>query len=163
MHAAQAPRRSQSVGSLVSELKPGRLVNWVTGVSAPCTALFKPVLFEVGLPYHGPEPNDWYDPQTLWWRHEQTHRAMLRDLPAALAAIEQERDALEYGFVALIDEAFDDGSPEALHRAVIDCWREAEATETRWAQTFIRPGCAGRSSYARSWARLNQVAGLPRT
>ncbi|HEY3949889.1 C69 family dipeptidase [Phenylobacterium sp.] len=163
MHAAKVPRRSQSVGSLVSELRPERTVHWITGTAAPCTSLFKPVLFEVGLPYAGPEPNDWYDSQSLWWRHEMTHRAMLADLPSALAAIAPQRDALEADFVALIDEAFDEDEPEALHRAVIDCWREAAEAEARWAQLFTPAPPAGRSSHARSWARLNQVAGLPRT
>ncbi|MBS0361275.1 MAG: hypothetical protein JSR98_07835, partial [Proteobacteria bacterium] len=163
MHAAQGPRRSQSVGSLVSELKPDRTVHWVTGTSAPCTSLFKPVLFEVGLPYAGPEPNDWYDSQSLWWRHEMTHRAMLSDLPAALEIIQPQRDALEADFVAMIDEAFDQDEPEALHNAVLDCWREASEAEARWASLFTPAAPAGRSSHARSWARLNQVAGLPRT
>ena len=163
MHAAQGPRRSQSVGSLVSELRPDRTVHWVTGTAAPCTSLFKPVLFEVGLPYTGPEPNDWYDSQRLWWRHEMTHRAMLSDLPAALATIQIQRDALEADFVAMIDEGFDEDEPEALHRAVLDCWREAAEAEARWASLFPPAPPAGRSSHARSWARLNQVAGLPRT
>ena len=163
MHAATGPRRSQSVGSMVSELRPGRMVHWVTGTSAPCTSIFKPVLFETGLPYHGQEPNDWHDPHSLWWRHEETHRTMLRDLPSALAAIAPERDALESAFVGLMDEAFQDGRPEALHHAVDECWRAAESAEARWARAFVRPGSIGGSPYARSWARRNQVAGLPRT
>jgi dipeptidase len=162
MHAAQGPRRSQSVGSMVSELRPAGAIHWVTGTSAPCTSLFKPLLFETGLPTNGLSPNDWHDDETLWWRHEALHRAMLRDLPAALAAIAGERDAVEASFIALIDEAFEHG-PDALGRAVAECWREAEVVEARWAAAFIRHGSAGRSGYARSWARLNHVAGLPRT
>jgi secernin len=162
MHAAEGPRRGQSVGSMVSELRPGRTVHWVTGTSAPCTGVFKPVLFETGLPVHEPEPNDWYDPQTLWWRHEELHRAMLRDLPAALAEIAGDRDRLEASFVAQVDAAFA-GGPEALHGAVFECWREAEAFEDDWARTLVGGGSAGASRHARSWARLNHVAGLPRT
>jgi dipeptidase len=162
MHAAEGPRRSQSVASMVSELRPGRSVHWVTASSAPCTAIFKPVLFETGLPFHEPEPNDWYDPQNLWWRHEELHRAMLRDLPAALAEISGDRDRLEAAFVAQVDAAFA-GGPEALHRAVVECWREADAFEADWARAFQGRGSAGASRHARSWARLNHVAGLPRT
>ncbi len=162
MHAAQGPRRSQSVASMVSELKPGRTVHWVTATAAPCTSLFKPVLFETGLPPQGQAPNDWFDDATLWWRHERLHRAMLRDFKASLAAIEGERDALEAGFQAMIDRAFDAG-PEALAHAVAECWREAEAAEERWAARLAPLRPTPRSGYQRSWARLNQVAGLPRT
>jgi dipeptidase len=162
MHAAQGPRRSQSVASMVSELRPGHAVHWVTATSAPCTGLFKPVLFETGLPPQDLAPNDWFDDQALWWRHERLHRAMLRDFNACLAAIEDERDALEAGFQGMIDQAFEVG-PEALPHAVGECWREAEAAEDRWLAALepLRPG--PRNAHQRSWARLNQVAGLPRT
>jgi secernin len=162
MHAAQAPRRSQSVGSMVSELRREGAIHWVTASAAPCTSIFKPMLFEARQPPHGTAPNDWYDDETLWWRHERLHRAMLRDLPAALEAIAGERDALEAGFIDLVDEALEAG-PEALNRAVAECWREAAVVEARWAAAFVRGGSGGRSSHARSWARLNHVAGVPRT
>jgi secernin len=162
MHAAQGPRRSQSVASMVSELRPEGSVHWVTGTSAPCISLFKPVLFEAGWPPVGPAPNDWFDRDSLWWRHERLHRALLHDFTAGLTAIEGERDIIEAGFVAHIDAAFD-GGPEALHRAVAECWGEAAAAETRWLDALEPPGRTPNSAYRRSWARLNQVAGLPRT
>jgi dipeptidase len=162
MHAAQGPRRSQSVASMVSELRAEHAIHWVTATAAPCISLFKPVLFETGLPPQDLAPNDWFDDAALWWRHERLHRAMLRDFTACLAAIEDERDALEAGFQGMIDQAFDTG-PQALPHAVAECWREAEAAEDRWltALTPLRP--APRSAHQRSWSRLNQVAGLPRT
>jgi secernin len=162
MHAAEGARRSQSVASMVSELRPGRAVHWVTGTSAPCTSLFKPMLFETGLPPHGPAPTDQFDGETLWWRHERLHRALLRDFTAGLAAIAGERDAIEAGFQARIDAAFDAG-PAALKAAVAECWREAEGVETRWLAQVKTAGPAGHGAHGRSWARLNQVAGLPRT
>ncbi|HZZ67720.1 MAG TPA: hypothetical protein VFE18_06070, partial [Phenylobacterium sp.] len=84
------------------------------------------------------------------------------DLPAALAEISGDRDRLEAAFVAQVDAAFA-GGPEALHRAVVECWREADAFEADWARAFQGRGSAGASRHARSWARLNHVAGLPRT
>ena len=162
MHAAQGPRRSQSVASMVSELRPGRAVHWLTGTSAPCISLFKPMLFETGLPPPGPAPTDRFDDETLWWRHERLHRALLRDFSAGLASIEGERDALEAEFQARIDGALDAGA-EVLKRAVAECWREADAAEARWLAALDRGGAAGHGAHGRSWARLNQVAGLPRT
>ena len=47
MHAADRKRRGQSVGSLVSDLRDDGATHWVTGTSAPCTGVFKPVFFEL--------------------------------------------------------------------------------------------------------------------
>ncbi|WP_309604109.1 hypothetical protein [Phenylobacterium sp.] len=160
MHAAQGARRSQSVASMVSELRPGRMVHWVTGTSAPCASLFKPVLFETGLPPQGAAPTDRFDAQTLWWRHERLHRTMLGDFVPALASLEAERDRVEAGFVARIDAAAD--SP-ALTAAVAECWREADAVEARWLATALANASPGGGAHGRSWSRLNHLAGLPRT
>lgn len=155
MHAAQGPRRSQSVASMVSEVGGERAVHWVTATSAPCTSLFKPVLFEAGPPPVGPAPTDTYDGESLWWRHERLHRALLADHATGMALIADERDALEAGFRARIDAADD------LPAAVAHCWREAAQAEARWAAA-LKPARSGGSAYARSWARLNRVAALPR-
>ena len=155
MHAAQGPRRSQSVASMVSEVGADRAVHWVTATSAPCTSLFKPVLFAAGAPPVGPGPTDRYDDQSLWWRHERLHRALLADHAAGMALIAGERDALEAGFRVRIDRADD------LKSAVAACWREAGEAEVRWAAA-LQPARPGGSAYARSWGRLNGVAGMVR-
>jgi secernin len=158
MHAAEGPRRSQSVASMVSELRPGRIVHWVTGTSAPCTSLFKPLVLELGLPPQGPTPSDRFDPASLWWRHERLHRRILRDFGPSLAAIEAERDALEAGFCAAIDRAFDEGG---LDVAIARCWADAEAAEARWLAELPPPRPTPADPHRRSWARLNHVAGMP--
>lgn len=161
MHAAEGPRRSQSVASMVSEIRRGRAVHWVTGTSAPCLSLFKPVVLGLPLPDHGPAPSDHFDTESLWWRHEQFHRAALRDFHAGHALIATERDALEQSFLEKVDAAGDDA---ALPAAIAGCWREAEAAEARWLGALPRSmNSKNRSGYDRSWVRLNQVAGLPRT
>ena len=157
MHAAQGPRRSQSVASMVSEIAAGRTVHWATGTSAPCLSLFKPVLFETGLPPQGPAPTDRHDRESLWWSHERLHRAALKDYPTAHALIATERDGLEADFRARIDAA----TPATLTQAVTDCWADAALAEKRWSRA-LSPGGSGDSPYAKSWARLNTVAGLPR-
>ncbi len=157
MHAAPGARRSQSVGSMVSEIAAGRTVHWVTGTSAPCLSLFKPVLFETELPPHGSTPTDRYDNSSLWWQHERLHRLALADYPAAHALIAAERDALEVDFHARIDAA----TATTLTKTVAGCWRDATLAEVRWTTSLslARPGA---SAYARSWSRLNHVAGMPR-
>ena len=158
MHAAEGARRSQSVASMVSELRAGRFVHWVTASSAPCTSLFKPALFETGLPDQGAAPTDRFDAGAPWWRHERLHRAMLKDFNAGLAAIAAERDALEARFVARIDAVSD----EDLKAAVRACWREAGEAEARWAAALGGGArSVNRAAYGRSWGRLNRAAGFP--
>lgn len=151
MHAAEGRRRSQSVASLVSDLTPGRTVHWVTGSSAPCLSVFKPMLFETGLPPQGVAPSDKTD-ASRWWRHERLHRAALGAYPEALAMIAPERDALEASFVARMAAADDLGA------AVAECWAEADAVEARWLAWMPKSRPAG--AFARSWGRLNSVAGF---
>lgn len=157
MHAAQGPRRSQSVASMVSEIHPGRTVHWVTGSSAPCLSLFKPVLFETGLPPHGPAPTDRHDDRSLWWSHERLHRAALTDYHTSHALIATERDALEADFNDRIGAA----TPATLTQAVTTCWADAALAEARWIGALSRANPSN-TPYAKSWARLNTVAGLSR-
>ncbi len=83
MHAGYGPARgSQTTGSLVAHLHPERPTLFVTGTAAPCTSLFKPLWLDTPLPDPQPTPVGTYDPQTLFWRHERLHRAVLRDYPA---------------------------------------------------------------------------------
>jgi hypothetical protein len=61
-----------------------------------------------------------------------------------------------------MDAALDAGG-EASGRAVAECWAEAASAEQRWFSAVQKGGPAGRGAHGRSWARLNHVAGMPRT
>ena len=165
MHAAAGARRSQTVASMTSDLTPDRLTHWVTGSSAPCFSLFKPVVLGLGLPDTGPRPSDRFDAASHWWRHEQLHRTALHDFPQTLALIANERDALEAGFRSRMDAAWPGGDTR-VSEAIHACWREAEAAETRWRIAVAGARSSGPSALgpaaARAWARLNTVAGFPR-
>lgn len=163
MHAADGERGGQTVGSLVSELRNDRIVHWVTATAAPCTSIFKPVLPGIALPAHGSRPTDRFDPRTLWWRHEQLHRAMLDEFPIHLAAIRAERDALEAAFRSRIDGVLTGGSDADRTQAVAECWADADATERRWLDEI--GGSAVRSTraqYRASWSEMNRRAGMER-
>ncbi|BBK31213.1 dipeptidase [Stella humosa] len=159
MHAGAGVRRGQSVGSMVAELHPGRPgIYWVTGTSAPCLSIFKPVLLVAGLPTQGRRPTDRDDTDregaaSLWWRHERFHRAaMLGDHAGILAEIGPERDALEAGFAARI--AALGPAPAAGEAAAVvgQCWAEADAAEERWFKALpARPGRIPQADYAASW------------
>ena len=94
MHAGGVVAASQTTASWVSELRPGGARHWVTGTSAPCTGLFKPVRVAEPLEL-GPAPTDRADPASLWWRHERLHRQVMRDPERLGALFLPERDAVE--------------------------------------------------------------------
>jgi len=137
MHAAnELTRSSQSVGSMVAHLNGDRSALWLTGTSAPCTSVFKPVaLAGTVLPDHGAQAGAVFDPASLWWRHEQLHRAILRDYDDGQALYAQERDALEKAFRSEVSDLMaesDGASPstadwEALSQRCFD--RATKATD----------------------------------
>ena len=159
-HAGEKDRLAQSVGSLVCDLRDGAAVHWVTGTSAPCTGIFKPVFMDTGLPDLGPQPGDEHDPATLWWRHETLHRALLRrDGPWWEFA--EERDTLEQSFIGRAEAALAADTAERK-RVSEQCWQEATAAETRWLNALegsavlpIRP-----TAYLRSWDKHDGLAGM---
>lgn len=161
MHAADGERTGQTVNSMVSELHSGQAVHWVTGTAAPCLSIFRPVLPGVPLPQQGPRPKDRFDPATLWWRHEQMHRAMLADFSGHLAALRDERDAIEEGFRSRISAVLAGGTAADRAREVAACWADAEAAEQRWATKLLGEGREElRSEYRAAWAEMNRLAGV---
>ena len=163
MHAGYGPVRiNQSVGSLVSHLTAERQTHWVTGTSAPCTGIFKPVWIDGGLPEAvGLAPQGKYDPASLWWRHEVLHRAVLNDYPTRLALYGLDRSALEASFVTDWQEVKDCSAAE---RAAFTgrCFEAAGRAEAGWTDRVIRaPLSAGVPFlYRRAWQRFNREAAL---
>jgi secernin len=101
-HAGGLVTSTQSTASWVADLRhTSDQLHWVTGTSAPCTSVFKPVRVTEALEVD-PEtvPDNTYDPAYRWWRHERLHRLTLRDHTASLARFVAERDRLEAGWVA---------------------------------------------------------------
>jgi secernin len=99
MHAGGLVAASQTTASWVSELTTKGVRHWATATAAPCTGLFKPVGVDQPVDL-GPAPTDRYDPRTVWWRHEQLHRAVLRDPDRLLPRFAAERDAVEQRWLA---------------------------------------------------------------
>jgi secernin len=149
MHVGFGPIRiNQSTGSMVSHLTPELQTHWVTGTSAPCTSIFKPVWIDSGLPDLGPSPTGKYDPSTLWWRHEALHREVIRDYAARLPLFQAERDALEAEFILTAEKA----SPANVReRAAITRSRVHQAPD-RTGNNFLINA---------AWKKFNQLAGYP--
>ena len=93
MHAGGLIAASQTTASWVSELRPTGSKHWVTGTAAPCTSLFKPVGVHSPIgtgPFPTAEPDE-----SLWWRHERLHRAVMRSPVELMPLFAPQRDALE--------------------------------------------------------------------
>jgi len=162
MHAGFGPVRiSQSVGSMVSHLTPGVQTHWVTGTSAPCTGVFKPLWLDAGLPDLGPPPTSQYNAAALWWRHESLHREVLRDYAARLSLYREERDRLEADFIEVAREAADRPAEE---RAALSarCFAQAEEALERWTAQVraTPPGKRLPILHATAWRRFNGQANI---
>ena len=162
MHAGYGPvRGSQTTGSLVAHLHPERSTLFVTGTSAPCTGLFKPLWLDTPLPELGPTPEGTYDAQTLFWRHERLHRAILRDYPARITFLAAERERIEKEFV---NGALGCAAQQAAERTdwVAHCFAEAAAVEEQWqAQVVQAPHGRNGLLYDRAWTAFNRAAAMP--
>jgi len=160
MHAADGERGGQTVNAMASELRDGRAVHWITGTAAPCSSIFKPLFADAPPPSHGPRPTDHFDPRTLWWRNERLHRAMLGDFPIHLAAIRDERDALEANFRTRVMDVAAGGDAADRAEVVAACWAEAMAVEDRWMAEIDAASPPGEAAYRASWVEMNRLAGV---
>ncbi len=145
-HASMGPTRpTHSTGAMIAHLAPDLPTHWLTGTSATCTGIFKPVyLGGPGLPNLGPEPTGIYDPESLWWTHERLHRAVIRDYPTRLPLYGEERDSLEATFlneaVALYERCRDlDNAERAepLATFTAGCFERAAEATARWTETVF--------------------------
>jgi len=145
VHAGGLAAGSESVASWVADLTPGQSLHWVTGTSAPCTGLFKPVTVDQPVDL-GPDPTGASDSNSLWWSHERLHRRVLKD-PSLYTLFTPERDEIEGRWLEKpppSEEAFREAS------TVLESWlgRVPDGPDRRPA--FVR----------RYWKVRNRQAGL---
>jgi len=161
-HAGFGPVRiSQSTGSWVSHLgADGTFTHWVTATSAPCTSVFKPVWLDSGLPDTGPRPGKDYDDASLWWRHEDLHRATLHDYAGALPLYADELRDLEAQFRAAADTA---GTSDLRRCCTADAFAVSREAEARWTAAVLAacPTSVGSGLFARAWRSFDRSAARP--
>ena len=100
-HSADFINRNaaQSVGSMIVHLNDKARTAWVTGTSAPCTSLFKPINLDApDLPSYE-APGEKYNHKSLWWKHERLHRTILKDYPNFINLIKQDQHIFENDLV----------------------------------------------------------------
>lgn len=148
MHAGGMAAASQTTASWVADLRGG-IQHWVTGTAAPCCSLFKPVRIDEPLDL-GPIPDDTFDAETLWWRHELLHRRVMHDPTALRPLFIPERDQVEAAWLIAPPEP-----AEAFRHAdeLLHSWTQRVAAEP---VTDHRPGFV-----RRYWSKRDRRAQLP--
>ena len=159
MHAADPLiRQSQTAGSLIVELKPdGRILPFATGTSAPCFSVFKPVF--LGCPINW-RAESTFDPQSLWWQHEQLHRELLRCDARVLVDFRNERDEFEE-FIWKETEFISAEPLEARCRFLEEVLQRSLKFEKDWLHRLQFVPKKSRFFYDKFWGKLSKRNGIP--
>lgn len=91
MHAGGLLAASQTTASWVSAISSKKNEIWVTGTSAPCLSLFKPVDAMTPTPFDR-------DGTSFWWEHEVLHRKLMLCDEKTVTEFQKERDELQKKF-----------------------------------------------------------------
>ena len=147
LHAAGPIRRSQTTGSMIVQLAPGRAPRMAfTGTSAPCLSIFRPADFAAAWSVLTPPAQQLAAP--LWHLHEPLHRRALFD-PQLRAQIRSSRVAVEAQMFAALGRA-DAVEMQAADQAVFE-----------WLQHMLaRCGEAPAVQSSRYWRKLNRMDGI---
>lgn len=163
MHAAPGPiRDSQTVGSLITQFQNDGITHWVTGTSAPCLSVFKPVWLEAGLPAMGALPAEFYDADSLWWQHELLHRAVLHDFHTKHAMLAKEIENTEKQIMEMMLMRENGGEITDFHTSQMAFELERKnypiwMNQIRGVSTQSRIPAA----YKRYWRKNNAKARIP--
>ena len=107
----------QTVGSTVADLDTSAPVAWVTGASAPCIALFKPLVLDAeGAGLFGEAEQE--EALSYWLENERIARNLHNNYGEKHRAIEQLRVPLEQRF----EKTMADAAPEYRKQAARECF-----------------------------------------
>jgi secernin len=163
MHAGFGPvRASQSTASMVVHLDGTTPIVFVTGTSAPCTSIFKPMWIasrDASFPSLGPVPTSQADSASLYWTHERLHRATLLNYPERIKTYASDRDELEKKFV---QGALNLTQASAKERADFSaqCFHEAAQAESDWLKRVEQVPAHKKFLSASAWNGFNKKAGM---
>jgi len=150
---------TQTTGSLVAHLREGNQSYWATGTAAPCSSVFKPVWFtDRVLADIGPPPAKNFEPDSLWWYHEQLHRRMILDYAVRSAVIHKERNEIQN---SLIDAA-GRSQPDSRYALTQSAFRETREATGRWIAQIkdIDINHATNFLFRRYWNKQNRKPGI---
>jgi secernin len=163
MHAGWGPiRGSQTTGSLVSHLGKELITHWVTGTSAPCSSVFKPLWIDSGLPEMGSSPRGTFDHSSMFWKHEELHREILKDYQNRISVLSAERGQFEDSVVADV-AGLRDSSSELRLSLSNSSLRKAEQLEENWLKKIQLMEIQKNNAflYKTAWKQFNKAASMP--
>lgn len=161
-HAANPLTRNitQTTGSLVAQLNPEVQTYWATGTAAPCTSVFKPIrIGQQTLPDLGPAPGPTFEPSSLWWRHEELHRALLTDFKVGRSNILQAQQALEESWLGRAAHT----APENFYNLTSEAFQQAADALPDWIAQIksVNSGNIPGWLYRKYWTGQNRAAQIP--
>jgi len=147
MHAGWGPIRiDQTTGSMVVDLSKEPSVIWITGTSAPCLSVFRPIIF-----------SDFHEDTVIsseadWQRNEVFHRKALFCGDTILDTFSSERDQLELEFVKENEKGL---------RNQLQVTRRVEEFSSRWREKMAaEKPVHGRFLLRVAWNVFNREAGF---
>lgn len=154
MHAAgPVIRRSQTCGSMVSRLEKDSQTHLLTGTSAPCLSIFKPVDFNGAHRFYVLNPDEQTVTDSVWHRFESVHRRLLLS-GEERREFQTSRDAAEQRVLELLAPAGNAQDGMALIEAdrLVRDWSEP------WIETYQnRPFDYPFSPYGWYWRHMNRL------
>ncbi len=156
MHAGFGPvRGSQTVGSMVSHLTGDLDTHWLTGTSAPCISTFKPVWINPGLAGDEWSAGPYYDPKSLWWRHEKLHRGILHNFDYWRNLMRVEIENLEREWI-------EKASANANSEFTAACLTAGSQLDERFEQRLAAEPPVQKTAfyYRAAWQRWSKKAGF---
>jgi hypothetical protein len=156
----------QTVGSMVADLDKSGPVAWVTGASAPCISLFKPIALDAeGAGMFGENQHE--DALNYWLENERISRNLQNNYVEKHEAIEKLRTPLEQRF----EEAMAGAAPEYRKHAARECfelekeyrvavWKAIEPLDlpTRHSPVFSMQWRRENRELLRRWPAYSQVS-----
>jgi len=158
MHSGFGPIRvSQTTGSMVVEQDDNGLVVWVTGSSAPCLSIFKPMSLSQEFNYFGQPPELECDNQSYWWQQEIIHRKILQNYPALSHDYIQGLKDLEKVFISRMRDF------KGQIELIADCFDDAFILQKKWINIFQNDASKEKTNilYRYTWKKNNQLAKMP--
>ena len=166
MHAGGFIRRSQTCGSMISklsaisissELSKSENLHFITGTSAPCLSIFKPVSFDFDLNFGVLNHDETEVENSLWKKHEDVHRRLLF-LPEERKSFTEQLHQVEAKMVSIFEKPYHDITKEDFINAdkiVMDFENQAilQYKNQTINYSLFNP-------YSRFWKQMNKLDGF---
>lgn len=155
MHAGGGLITSQTTGSIVVQLKDGKINIWATGSSIPCISVFKPIWFTKGVIEVIDEEGN--EQSEEFWKHvEDKHRDILDGSIQDIDGYLKQRNRLEEELSALAEEAESDEDRVKITEYAFNSERQLLAELSSGVNSTSVKGKIG-LYYKMYWKRQNRM------